>query len=349
LCLLLLEPVVLSAATPFTALYVFGDGVCTTTDNVGGGAYYHGQRYSNGRVWVELLAQWQGLTYESNKNWSYYGHYSPFLVTNVDNFFPTNPGSALFVVWVADADFVYNLTHYAAGDGNAWSTAIAQSVTNHWKVVTNLYAKGARTLVMPNAVDLMKVPAYVYAPAADKAFVRQQVQQFNVSFAAMLNQARLALPAVTIYEPDMFAFFDNVISNAPAYGLTNVLYAGESVAALDDPYLADWSLNGPGANYIFWDDTDPTAKCHAALADVVQQVISPAQFSGVTALGDATRLDLRGVPVGRNGVLEGSTNFVNWVADQEIVSTNVSQSLFVPANEPQRFYRARFPLVWTWP
>jgi phospholipase/lecithinase/hemolysin len=331
-------------------MFVFGDGVCTTTNNVGGGTYYHGQRFSNGRVWVEVLAQWQGITFESNKNWSYYGHYSPQLIANLNNFpAPDDAGTALFIVWVADADFVYNVTHYPAADVNAWSAAIAQSVTNHWKVVTNLYARGVRSLVMPNAVDLMKVPAYVYAPAASKSFVRQQVQDFNASFAAMLNQARSALPGLTIYEPDAFAFLDSVISNAPAYGLTNALYAGESIAALDDPNLADLSLNGPGADYIFWDDTDPSARCHVALADFVQRVISPVKFGAVAALDATNRLDLSHVPVGRDGVLEGSTNFLDWVADQNITSTNISQSLFVPANEPRRFYRARFPLVWTWP
>jgi len=42
-------------------------------------------------VWVEVLAQRQGLNYESSKNWSYYGHYSANLVTNVNSFAaPTN-------------------------------------------------------------------------------------------------------------------------------------------------------------------------------------------------------------------------------------------------------------------
>ena len=39
----------------FTSLYTFGDGVSTTT-NGPGGVYYHGNRFTNGRVWVEVLA-----------------------------------------------------------------------------------------------------------------------------------------------------------------------------------------------------------------------------------------------------------------------------------------------------
>ena len=74
--ILMLGPVVFPAQAAFTSLYVFGDGISTTT-NGPGGIYYYGRRYSNGRVWVELLAEWQGLAYDANKNWSYYGHFSP--------------------------------------------------------------------------------------------------------------------------------------------------------------------------------------------------------------------------------------------------------------------------------
>jgi len=52
------------AASPFTSLQVFGDGVCTTTDNVSTSAPFHGNRYCNGRVWIEVLCQWQGLPYD---------------------------------------------------------------------------------------------------------------------------------------------------------------------------------------------------------------------------------------------------------------------------------------------
>ena len=34
------------------------------------------------------------------------------------------------------------------------SLAINQSQTNHLQIITNLYAKGVRTLILPNAVDI---------------------------------------------------------------------------------------------------------------------------------------------------------------------------------------------------
>ena len=88
-CLLLFGSVAFPTQAAFTSLYLFGDGLSTTT-NGPGGIYYYGRRYCNGRVWVEVLAQRQGLAYDLNNNWSYFGHYSPNLVTNV-NAFATPP------------------------------------------------------------------------------------------------------------------------------------------------------------------------------------------------------------------------------------------------------------------
>jgi len=334
----------LPARAAFSNLYVFGDGVCTTTNGPGGG-YYYGKRYSNGRVWVEALAQWQALSYDSNKNWSYFGHYSPDLLTNLSHFTaPSDANSALFVVWVDDADFVYNVEHYGT-DLSQWTNAIQQSLANHYKAITNLYyAKGARTLVMPNAVDISKTPYYSGLPSANKDFIRQRTIDFNNAFLLTLSQARAALPGVTIYSPDAFSLFDRLLAQAANYGLTNA-----GIDALEDPALSDKSLTGPGANYVFWDYLDPTAKAHMALADVVQQSISPAYIAQLTLLGATNQLVAANVPVGRNGSVLGSDSLSSWTTVGPIQSTNLSQPLFIPTAGPRYFYRLQFPLTWSWP
>ena len=72
---LLSGPAVLSSEAAFDLLYVFGDGVCSSTDNIYGGSLYYPDTYCNGRVWVQVLAQRQGVTYDASKNLSYFGHY----------------------------------------------------------------------------------------------------------------------------------------------------------------------------------------------------------------------------------------------------------------------------------
>jgi len=340
------------ASAAFTSLHIFGDGVSTTTNGPGGSIYY-GNRYANGRVWVEILAQRQGLAYEANKNRSYFGHYSVNLMANVNNFpAPPDASTALFVVWVNNADFVYDMNNYTPYTTNnlaVWTNALNRSLTNHLTAIQTLYAKGARTLIMPNAADITKVPFYVGLSSANKAFVRQRVIDFNAAFAAMVDQARTALPGMTIYVPDIFALFDNVVANSANYGLTNVLSNGRSIDALSDPSLTDKSLDGPGANYIFWDYLDPTAKFHAVIADVVQQLVSPVQISALISVNTSNRLEVTNIPIGRAGFVEGSPDLVNWTSEEGIDSTNTTQTMFLPASGPQQFYRLRFPFAWSWP
>lgn len=106
---LLSGPAVLPARAAFSSLYVFGDGVCSTTDNPQGGSLYYPYTYSNGRVWVQVLAQRQGLTYDASKNKSYFGHYSSFLAADVSQFSAADATNSLFVVWVNDADVVWDM------------------------------------------------------------------------------------------------------------------------------------------------------------------------------------------------------------------------------------------------
>ena len=397
--ILLFGLAVCPAQAAFTSLYIFGDGISTTTNNPTPGQLYYGYnlRQSNGRVWVEVLAQRLGLGANSitnvnwsnsGNNWSYYGQYSPNLMTSVSHFVkPPDAQTALFVVWVNNADFVNDMaTVYPSTNMVTWTTAINQSLANHWNVITNLYyAKGARTLIMPNAVDITEIPAYdnlILSAPATRNFIRQRIISFNTSFAALLNQARTSLPGITIYEPDFFSLLDNMLTNAAAYGLTNALSGGVSAAAITA--LNNPAMNGPGTNYIFWDATDPTANAQEVMADTVQQLIAPAQMINPTVLNGSNQLNVVNMPVGLNGFVDGTTNLAppNWAPVQSFNSTTTTQSIFIlttnsaqsssqnslrvspddgPPGPPfvggstnpvvimPQFYRLRFPYAWTWP
>ena len=376
--------IVFPAQAAFTSLYIFGDSVSTTTNNPTAAFLpnsYYGLRRSNGRIWVELLAQQLNLTnnywYSNNSsihlsytnlsaystnwsysanNWSYYGHDSTNasynLVPNVNAFIPPlDPSNALFIVWINDANFVdYMGSIYPSTNIVTWTNAINESLTNQWRAITNLYfAKGARTLLMPNAVDITEIPAY--NNSANKGFIRQRIIDFNVTFSSMLSNAMAACPGLAIYEPDFFSLLDNILTNSAAYGLTNVLYQGRSVDALDDPSLANKAINGPGTNYIFWDTIDPTAKAHAVMAGVAKQLVAPVQISQITSQNGTNQLTLANVPMGLNGIVLGSTDLTqtNWSMVTNINSTNSVQPVFVPVSGPMWFYRLHFPFSWTWP
>ena len=348
--ILLFSFTVFPVQAAFTALYVFGDSISTTTNNPSIGPNYYGQRYSNGRVWVEVLAQRQGLTYDSNKNWSFFGNTSTSMVASVSSFTaPSDASNALFVIWVNCADLYYP-AFYSGMSMSAWTDAINQSQTNHYLAVSNLYyAKGARTLIMPNAVDLSAIPLF---NASDNAnFIHLRCLDYNVAFSNTLNQIRALCPNLTIYSPDFFTLLTNIIAYPNSYSVTNALYEGLSIDVIEDPILGNKTTNGPGTNYIFWDAKDPSAKVHTWMANLTQKLISPAQISQLTLFNGSNRLDLVNVPIGQNGLVLGCTNLAmpGWRTNATFVGSNATQSIYVPASGPSWFYQLSCLYSWTWP
>jgi len=381
---LLFGVAVLPTEAGFKSLYIFGDGLSTTTDNKTGSQSYYGKRYSNGRVWVEVLAQRQGLTYDATKNNSYFDHNSTLTAVDVAAFVPPpDVANDLFIVWVNNADTYDEATVGIPLTQLQWQLANTVSVQNHLQIITNLYAKGVRTLIMPNVVDLSKIPFFDAGTLVTTE--HNGCVDYNTRFANTIAQARALCPGLTIYTPDFYALLNNVLANPASYGLTNALQAGHSVSAIDTIYPLTVT-NNPATNYIYWDSTDPSAKFHAVIADVAQQIISPAQISGIAVLNGSNRLDLVNVPVGLNGFVDGATNLIpaNWTSVTNMTSTATAQSIFVAqpvtattnvgsafsssttkivpadAGDPgllgaptppyvMQYYRLRFPYAWNWP
>jgi phospholipase/lecithinase/hemolysin len=346
-----------TASAGFSSLYAFGDGVCTTTDNIQDfplATNYYGQRYCNGRVWLEVLAQRQGLSYDSNKNISYFGHTSSELVTNVSNFVaPSDATNALFVVWANNAD-LYSAVVDAANNNNfslpLWTALINTGQTNHFTALTNLYAKGGRTLILPNAVDVSRLPSF-NGYTANTNFIRQRCLEYNTAFATTVNQVRAACPNLKIIVPDIFTLLDTMLANPTKYGLTNKLSGGTSIDAISDPDLVDASPNGPGTNYIFWDYAHPTAKVQEIIADTVHQLLTPTRVRQLVRVSGDARADLVNVPLGLNGAIYIRTNLpqTTWTLSQTFSSTNSNQSVLIPATGTRQFYQVRFPFAWSWP
>jgi len=377
--ILLVASVICSTASAFNSLYVFGDGICTTNTGPGGSQYY-GKRECNGRTWVEVLAQRQGIPIGTN--WSYYGQSSGYMVANVKNFkAPADATNDLFVAWAADADFVGFMGNvYPSLTVSDWNNAINTALTNHYTIITNLYAKGVRTLIMPNAVDVTEIPSYNQMSNSVKTLVRGRTIYFNTNLIATANRAMAACRGLTVYVPNVFSLLDNVLTNAAYYGLTNVIYLGQPIDALE--FLPSVNINGAANNFIFWNPSAITARMSEVLADTVQQLISPVQVAGLSQVNGSNRLDLVNVPVGLNGFLDGCTNLAlgGWSTVTNFNSLAPTQSIYVvapqlpfypggyggngsiypgvpstnvvtvtPVYYNSQFYRLRFPYAWNWP
>jgi phospholipase/lecithinase/hemolysin len=339
----------------FSSIYVFGDGVSNTNNAPTGTALnYYENRFCNGKVYVEVLSRWQGITFNNSKNVSNFGNDSTVLVNKVNTF--TAPGDAstsLFIVWSNNADFVdFTSVGLTTPWTNTapWTTMANTSIANQVTAITTLYNKGARKIVMPNAVDVLRTPYYNAFNSSDRSFARQRIIAYNQQFKTSMAQAMVGKPGLEIILPDTFAFFDQVLANPAAYGMINP--SDLNAGGFDSGSSA---LNGAGAQYVFWDDYHPTAKMQMHLANFIQQAVTPIKVNSISRSGGNVQIQLANIPLERAGLIQGSATLQPpWstdlaISEQFVSGGSTTKTYSFPAVGSKRFYRAAFPVVWTWP
>jgi hypothetical protein len=346
---------VLRASAGFSSIYAFGDGVCTTTAEPTGIPYYGG-RYCNGRVWIEVMAKWQGVTYDQGKNISEFELDSIDLKNSANAFVqPPDAGTALFIVWRNDADFVNAIgADISVPYSNAapWDALADQSIADHVYAIGKLHDKGAREFVMPNAVNVTSVPFYNDFDPDDRAYARARIIEYNAQFKQAMLGLMAARQGLKIHLPDTFTFFEQVLANPVAYGMINPSIEEGNAGGLDS---GDPALAGAGAQYVFWDDYHPTAKFQMHLAAFIQQIISPVKVNSLSLSGGNVNLQVANIPLGRAGFVQGSANLQPpWAQDLAftepfVAGGSTTKTLIFPASGTKRFYRTGFPVVWTWP
>ena len=346
-------PVISPLQAGFSSIYAFGDGVCTTTSSPVPANSYHEGRFCNGRVWIEVISQWQGLAYNATKNLSYYGHNANQLKANTANFTaPADAASSLFIVWCSNADFIGFTEDISLpyNDLSPWTSGISQAIADHVTAISTLYDKGARIIVMPTAVDVMQTPYFNNFDLTNKSFVRDRVIDYNAQMAAAMSSLAATKPGLVIHRPDVFTFLEQVIAAPAAYGMINPESFNAGAFDSGDP-----NLDGVGADWVFWDDFHPTAKFQMHLASFIQQQVTPVKITGLSFSGDSGQLTVANIPLGRAGIIQGSATLQpgSWVQDNTINEPSPggsqTRTFTVPDIGPRRFYRVNFPVVWTWP
>jgi phospholipase/lecithinase/hemolysin len=348
------------ARAGWTSMYIFGDSLSAVA---GGGtqyppppgasaANYWNGRFSNGQVWVEYLAAEQGIPFNTNNDFSNFGDASDEAYQNITagNYYPPpDVATSLCVYWTACSD-CFLLAYFDAT--NSWTNDINLVMESVSASVEALYSQGTRTLLLPNSVDVSRVPFFNYALGALSgntndipallAAIQVGVPQYNAALASTIATLRSNCPNLTIYAPDFYTQFNFVLNHPASYGLTVT-----AVDALEDTNLTDKSFAGPGANYLFWDYLHPTTKVHAFVADYAQQAIAPLLINRLARAGASNRLDLANLPLGRTGSLQSSTNLAqtNWTTRATVAVTNLNQTVFIPTNGLGNpiFFRLNFP------
>src|SRR5438034_8443586 len=327
----------LVAAPPFDAIYAFGDSLTDTGNEPAEPILHYQGRWSNGPLWIEYLSQRFGFAYNAGNNFANSGAQCNDTYRQVTNFIPARDvRQSLFVVWAGGNDFLQNYDKYWFDD-SGWDQQIAYSVGNLSNAVVNLSGKGGRFILVPNTADLTQIPTLNFLPDFVRDYLRDKVKQFNSQLATALNQLQPAYPALKLFRCDVYGSVNYILHNASAYGFTET-----EIDALSDVTLLDKSLDGPGANYIFWDPIHPTTKAHALIADWFHAAVAP--LSARLAVATKTMpLELRAseLHLTKTYTLQTTTNLNNWSDVQTFVCVTTNQTLTITNDVSKAFVRLK--------
>ncbi|MBD2046952.1 SGNH/GDSL hydrolase family protein [Coleofasciculus sp. FACHB-64] len=267
----------------FNAMYVFGDSLSddgnlfdATKGYIPPSPVYSDGRFSNGPVWVDYLAQYLGLTSNSNINLAYGGATTgnsnvlndivpsvvlnlPGLQQQINNFkkanLPANP-DALYIVWAGGNDYI---------GGGVTNAAIP--VGNLSTAVTSLATFGAKNIMVVNLPDLGKLPDT--RTSSNSANLSVLTATHNSGLAASLNGLSQSLSqnlgdSINIIPLDANSLFDRVIANPSEFGLRNV-----TEACLDKLFAC--AVNAD--KFLFWDNIHPTTTAHKILGKYAFSVL----------------------------------------------------------------------------
>lgn len=275
-----------------TNLYVFGDSLSDTGNSftATGGLIppaflgYRGGRFSNGRVAVEQLAIRLGSTYrldplnnlafggattgEGNSNEDDLRSDLPGLLDQIETFrrrIGTGRADAngLYIVWAGPNDFIDTLggSPLPSPTGSRVfgdpAVLLRQGGTNIRNSVSTLQGLGARNLVVPNMVNLGRLPATRAFSAEATAISRA----FNAAVDLELSNLTSGVTRV-----DLYTTGEAVAANPARFGFTNVT----------DPLLPlQLGPNPPNPNgFFFWDAFHPTTRGHSVFASTMQQTLN---------------------------------------------------------------------------
>ena len=277
--LILLTFLIPIVAQAYTALYVIGDSLSDTGNNALAAAdasYWHGH-YSNGPMWPEMLSTLLGITYSQANNKAFAGSATfdqtgyPGIMTQINTLPPTIPSTALCVLWIGtnDLQYAFNL-YWVPGE---YATIASQAMTNISNAVGALYARGVRTLVVPNAYDVTITPNYhnYQVPYWQSYFLPKfssNTTDFNSRLSTLLSNLQATYPAMTIIKVDTRGQLNNMFSHSSSYDLI----AGYSIGWDDATFLStnDFWI---GEKYFTWDGFHPTSKMQRSIAAWIYNLV----------------------------------------------------------------------------
>ncbi|MEH1889268.1 MAG: SGNH/GDSL hydrolase family protein [Nostoc sp.] len=255
---------------PITELYVFGDSLSDTgmVFRATGGMYppnptYYQGRYSNGRVWIEYLAESLHLSSKQTNNFAYGGattgsvgnSYVPSLLNQVQSFTQTHQktnSDALFVLWAGANDYL---------QGVSSATVPVKNLTT---AINSLTDVGAKKILVGNLPDLGHLPATrTSTNSVNLSALTQAHNQGLRRSLKILSQQHSDLEIVVL---DANTLYRDAIANPAAFNFTNVT----------SPCLSGSSICSNPDQFLFWDGIHPTAAAHRIIGKTAFSTIQEA-------------------------------------------------------------------------
>jgi hypothetical protein len=157
-----------------------------------------------------------------------------------------------------------------------------------------------------------------------------------VLYAAETNEMA-HYSGLRLYLMDDYTALSNILSAPAAYGFTVTMKG-----ALEDSRLPDKSFNGPGADYVFWDDLHPTTKLDARTATDAFEA-AEAELNVVRSGTNFTLMASNLYPT-LPYTIQSSTNLTAWSNYLAFTATSTNTTLTL-TNQPGRrgmFYRVSY-------
>lgn len=259
-------------------------------------------RYTDGFVWAELVAQALGLPSGGiasltgfGSNFAFGGaatgpldpsgsQFPPSLSSQVAGYLGATGNradpDALYVVAGGGNNARAALSDIANNPGNAASIILAyatQLVQDLSRIVSQLLDAGARHLLVWNVPDAGKSPAILAQNASAAGTLVAS------SLNASLETAIWGLPGVIPF--DLFDLQNEIVANPDRYGLRNVTGACAAATSCDP------------STFLFWDGIHPTSAGHAFIARAVLQAVPEPAMLWLLAIGGlACAVALRRMP-----------------------------------------------------
>lgn len=274
-------------------IFAFGDSLTDEGNaySLTGGLFppdpFYAQRLSNGRLWIEYLAEDLSLDpapffaptqgkLTDGINFAFAGSTTgtantvvtglPALQTQVGAFLnlkATTPSyefspEALYVIWGGANNYLPT----QSPDFVPFTTP-DETVDNLISAISTLMAAGAKNFLVPNLPDLGKLPLTNGSPIAEP--LNQLTRDHNDLLAQRLDQlSQTAGSDSKIIYADFNGLFNQVLADPAQFGLSNVtapcLFTGCTTPD----------------EYFFWDQIHPTTKTHEILGNYAYQQLKSA-------------------------------------------------------------------------